>query len=110
MNLRYKLIPYLYSESYNYHITGHGIVKPFYYDYPKIIDEIAYKNQYFFGRDFFVAPITEKKNTIINRVMKKVFIPNGIWFDFLQGKKFIGGKSYNNFYRDEDYPVLSFGK
>lgn len=106
MNLRYKLIPYLYSESYNYHITGHGIVKPFYYDYPKIIDEIAYKNQYFFGRDFFVAPITEKKNTIINRVMKKVFIPNGIWFDFLQGKKFIGGKSYNNFYRDEDYPVF----
>lgn len=80
--------------------------KPFYYDYPKIIDEIAYKNQYFFGRDFFVAPITEKKNTIINRVMKKVFIPNGIWFDFLQGKKFIGGKSYNNFYRDEDYPVF----
>ena len=38
--------------------------------------------------------------------MKKVFIPNGIWFDFLQGKKFIGGKSYNNFYRDEDYPVF----
>ncbi len=35
MNLRYKLIPYLYSEGYNYHITGHGIVKPFYYDYPK---------------------------------------------------------------------------
>ena len=106
MNLRYKLIPYLYSEGYNYHITGHGIVKPFYYDYPKIIDEPTYKNQYFFGRDFFVAPITEKKNTIINRVMKKVFIPNGIWFDFLQGKKFIGGKSYNNFYRDEDYPVF----
>ena len=38
--------------------------------------------------------------------MKKVFIPNGIWFDFLQGKKFIGNKSYNNFYRDEDYPVF----
>ena len=49
MNLRYKLIPYLYSESYNYHITGHGIVKPFYYDYPKIIDEPTYKNQYFWG-------------------------------------------------------------
>lgn len=106
VNLRYKLIPYLYSESYNYHKTGHGIIKPFYYDYPKVYDEPLYKNQYFLGRDFFVAPITNKKNPVINRVMKKVFVPNGIWFDFLQGKKYTGGKYYNNFYRDEDYPVF----
>lgn len=106
MELRYKLIPYIYSEGYNYHITGHGIVKPFYYDYPKIMDEPSYKNQYFFGREFFVAPITERKNSVINRVMKKVFVPDGIWFDFLQGKKFVGGKYYSNFYRDEDYPVF----
>ena len=106
MNLRYKLIPYLYSESYNYHKTGHGLIKPFYYDYPRIIDEPMYKNQYFLGRNFFVAPITNKKNNVINRVMKKVYVPNGIWFDFLQGKKYNGNKIYNNFYRDEDYPVF----
>lgn len=106
MHLRYKLIPYLYSESYYYHKTGHGIIKPFYYDYPKVIDEPLYQNQYFFGRNFFVAPITSKKNPVINRVMKKVFFPNGIWFDFFQGKKYNGGKTYNNFYRDEDYPVF----
>ena len=106
MNLRYKLIPYIYSESYNYHITGHGIIKPFYHDYPKVIDEPLYNNQYFFGRNFFISPITSKKNTVINRVMKKVFVPDGIWFDFLQGKKYNGNKTYNNFYRDEDYPVF----
>lgn len=106
MNLRYKLIPYLYSESYNYHKTGHGIIKPFYHDYPKILDEPLYQNQYFLGRNFFVAPITVKKNPIINRVVKKVFIPNGIWFDFLQGKKYNGNKTYDNFYRDEDYPIF----
>lgn len=106
MNLRYRLIPYLYSESYNYHKTGHGIIKPFYYDYPRVIDEPLYQNQYFLGRNFFVAPITNRKNPVINRVMKKVFVPNGIWFDFLQGKKYNGNKTYNNFYRDEDYPVF----
>lgn len=106
MNLRYKLIPYLYSESYNYHKTGRGIIKPFYYDYPRVIDEPLYKNQYFLGRNFFVAPITSKKNSLINRVMKKIFVPNGIWFDFLQGKKYNGNKTYNIFYRDEDYPVF----
>lgn len=106
MNLRYKLIPYLYSESYNYHKTGHGLIKPFYYDYPKLIDEPMYKNQYFLGKNFFVAPITNKKNNVINRVMKKIYVPKGIWFDFLQGKKYNGNKTYNNFYRDEDYPVF----
>lgn len=106
MNLRYRLIPYIYSESYNYHKTGHGIIKPFYYDYPRVMDEPLYQNQYFFGRNFFVAPITVRKNSVINRVMKKVFVPNGIWFDFLQGKKYNGNRTYNTFYRDEDYPVF----
>lgn len=106
MNLRYRLIPYIYSESYNYHKTGRGIVKPFYYDYPRVMDEPLYQNQYFFGKNFFVAPITNKKNSIINRVMKKVFVPNGVWFDFIRGKKYNGNKTYNNFYNDEDYPVF----
>lgn len=106
MNLRYKLIPYIYTESYNYHKTGYGIVKPFYYDYPKILDDPNYKNQYFFGSRFFISPITTRKNTIIDRVIKKVFIPNGIWFNFLDGKQYNGNKYYTNFYRDRDYPVF----
>lgn len=106
INLRYKLIPYLYSESYKYHKYGKGLIKPFYYDYPKILDEPLYQNQYFLGSNFFVAPITERKNNVINRVFKKIFVPNGIWFDFLKGKKYIGNKYYNSFYKDEDYPVF----
>ncbi len=106
INLRYKLIPYLYSESYKYHNEGKGIIKPFYFEYPKILDEPNFKNQYFFGSNFFIAPITERKNMVLNRVFKKVFVPNGIWFDYFSGKKFIGNKSYNNFYQDEEYPVF----
>ena len=106
MNLRYKLIPYIYTESYYYHQTGEGLIKPFYYDYPKIVDEPIYNNQYFFGRNIFVSPITTRKNQVINRVMKRIFVPNGIWFELSSGKKFTGDKSYNNFYRDEDYPVF----
>lgn len=106
MNLRYKLIPYIYTESYNYHKTGKGIVKPFYYDYPKILDDVQYKNQYFFGQNLFVSPITNKKNIVIDRVMKKIFVPDGIWFNLLDGKQYNGAKYYTNFYRDEDYPVF----
>ena len=106
MNLRYKLIPYIYTESYNYHKTGKGIVKPFYYDYPKILDDVQYQKQYFFGQNLFVSPITNKKNIVIDRVMKKIFVPDGIWFNLLDGKQYNGAKYYTNFYRDEDYPVF----
>lgn len=106
INLRYKLIPYLYSECYRYHKEGKGLIKPFYFDYPKVLDEPLYQNQYFLGDSFFVSPITERKNNVISRVFKKIFVPNGIWFDFLKGKKYIGGKSYNSFYRNEDYPIF----
>ena len=43
---------------------------------------------------------------IIKRSIKKIFVPNGIWFDYLNGKKYVGNKYYTNFYREEDYPVF----
>ena len=106
MQLRHKLIPYLYSESYVYHKTGSPIVQPFYYKYPKIYDEPIYKNQYFFGSELFVAPITKTKNQIMNRVVQKVFVPDGVWYDYKSGKKYPGNKYYMSFYKDEDYPVF----
>lgn len=34
-------------------------------------------------------------------------MPNGIWYDFITGKKFPGNKKYVSFFRDEDYPVFA---
>lgn len=106
MQLRHKLIPYLYSESYVYHKTGAPLVQPFYYKYPRIYDEPLYKNQYFFGSEMFVAPITKKKNPVMNRVVQRIFVPGGMWYDYISGKKYPGDKYYMSFYKDEDYPVF----
>lgn len=43
----------------------------------------------------------------MNRVVHKIFLPNGVWYDFKTGKKFPGGKRYVTFYKDEDYPVYA---
>jgi len=107
MNLRHKLIPYLYSESYKYAKTGLPLLQPLYYRYPEIYDEPLYKNEYYFGTELFIAPITEKKDPIMNRSVIKLFLPNGMWYDFKTGKKFPGGKRYISFYKDEDYPVFA---
>ncbi len=105
-NVRHKLIPYLYSEAYKYSKTGLPLVQPLYYRYPELYDEPNYKNEYYLGTELFIAPITEKKDLVMNRTIAKLFLPNGIWYDFKTGKKFPGGKRFISFYKDEDYPVF----
>ena len=104
--LRQKLIPYIYTESYKYHKICLPLVEPLYYYYPELYDEPDYRNEYFFGSELLVAPITKGKDRIMNRAVEKVFLPKGIWYDFTTGKKFVGGKRYVTFYKDEDYPVF----
>ncbi len=106
MQLRNKLVPYIYNESYLYHKYGVPLVQPLYYKYPKIFDEPNYVNQYFFGSKIMISPIVKKKNTEMNRVVQRVFIPNGIWYDYSSGKKYAGNKYYAGFYKDEDYPIF----
>jgi len=108
MRLRHYLIPYLYTESYKYHKEGIPLVQPLFYKYPELLDEPLYKNEYYFGSELLIAPITQKGNVLMNRTVHKFFLPNGVWYDFNTGKKFPGGKSYLSFYRKEDYPI--FGK
>lgn len=106
MQLRNKLIPYIYNEGYTYHQYGVPIIQPLYYKYPKIYDEPNYVNQYFFGSKIMISPIVKRKNHEMNRVVQRIFIPNGVWYDYASGKKFAGNKYYVNFYKDEDYPIF----
>ncbi len=105
--LRHKLIPYLYTENYKYHKTYLPVIQPLYYYYPELIDEPHYKNEYYFGTELLVAPITKPKDKVMNRSVERIFLPKGIWYDFKTGKKFVGNKRYIAFYKDEDFPVFA---
>lgn len=107
LRLRHRLIPYLYTEAYNYTRTGTPLIQPFYYNYMWVYDDELYRNQYYFGSQLLVCPILDKKDTIMNRTLHRFFMPNGIWYDFITGKKFPGNKKYVSFFRDEDYPVFA---
>lgn len=107
LQLRHKLIPYLYSESYKYTKDGTPLIKPIYYKAPEMYDDILYSNEYYFGSQLFVTPITKKKDYIMNRVVHRFFIPEGIWYDFFTGKKFPGNHNYVSFYKDQHYPVFA---
>lgn len=105
--LRHRLIPYIYTESYKYHKFGMPLITPIYYHFPNMYDDINYRNGYYFGTELFICPIINKKDYIMNRVIHKFFLPSGVWYDYVTGKKFPGGKKYISFFKDEDYPVFA---
>ena len=107
LRLRHRLIPYLYTEAYNYTKSGTPVIQPFYYNYMWVYDDDLYKNQYYFGSQLLVCPILDKKDTTMNRTIHKFFIPDGIWYDFVTGKKFPGNKKYTSFFKESDYPVFA---
>ncbi len=106
LKLRHRLIPYLYSEAYKYHKEGKLLIEPIYYRYSEMYDDVLYRNQYYFGSEFFISPIISQKNYIMNRVIHKFYLPDGVWYDYVTGKKFPGGREYVSFFRDQDYPVF----
>lgn len=107
LRLRHRLIPYLYTEAYNYTKAGTTLIQPFYYNYMWTYDDELYRNQYYFGSQLLVCPIINPKDRTMNRTIHKFFIPDGVWYDFVTGKKFPGNKKYTSFFKDSDYPVFA---
>ncbi len=107
LRLRHRLIPYLYTEAYNYTKSGTPLIQPFYYNYMWTYDDELYRNQYYFGSQLLVCPILTTKDITMNRTIHRFFIPDGTWYDFITGKKFPGNKKYVSFFKEEDYPVFA---
>lgn len=107
LTLRHRLIPYIYAEAYKYHKYGMPLIMPIYYKFPEMYDDMNYRNGYFFGTELFISPIIHKTEPVMNRSIHKFFLPDGIWYDFVTGKKFPGGKNYVSFFKEEDYPVFA---
>ena len=106
LQLRHKLIPYIYSEAYQYHKDGDCLVKPLYYTNVSLYDDPVYVNQYMFGESFMISPIITETDPIINRTIQKFYMPDGVWYDFKNGKRFLGNHKYISFYKIEDYPIF----
>ena len=107
LRLRHRLIPYLYTEAYNYTKSGTPLIQPFYYNYMWVYDDDLYRNQYYLGSQLLVCPILEPKDPVMNRTIHRFFVPDGTWYDFVTGKKFPGNKKYVSFFKEDDYPVFA---
>jgi alpha-glucosidase len=82
INLRYKLLPYLYSAFYEATQNGNPVMRSLAinYTFDAHIYQEQFQNQYLFGNAFLVAPFTgtDKFGT--------VYFPEGKWYDLYTGK------------------------
>ena len=106
LRLRHKLIPYIYSEAYKYTKDGNALIQPFYYYNINFYYDENYVNQYYFGDSFMISPIIKPLDEVFNRTIQRMYIPDGVWYDFKTGKRFLGNHKYISFYTIDDYPIF----
>ena len=107
LQLRQRLIPYIYSMAWRDHTEGISLVRPMYYQHPEAEAAYACPDQYSFGSELLAAPFTSPgdKHT---RLSRQVFwLPPGEWFDFFDGE-YVEGDAWSAEYgRLEDIPVYA---
>ncbi|MCM8526845.1 MAG: glycoside hydrolase family 31 protein, partial [Lentisphaeraceae bacterium] len=91
IKLRYRLLPYIYSQFVESSETGCPVQRPLVYDFQ---DDPACRQidkQYMFGSDILVAPILEASST-----SRHIYLPEGEWFN-VENKKFYKGQKWISF-------------
>lgn len=104
---RHALIPYLYSMNYRTHKKCIALCEPMYYEYPESDEAYQVKNQYFFGSELIVAPITSKINPKTNLASVNVWLPEGRWTDIYTGNIYNGNQMLTMYRGIESIPVLA---
>jgi alpha-D-xyloside xylohydrolase len=104
-NLRYRLLPYIYSLAWKVTNEGYTIMRSLAFDFP---DDDAIKSipdQYMFGPAIMVNPVTKSLYNLSNgqdiKKTRKVYLPKmSDWYDFWTGKLIAGGQTI-----DADAPI-----
>jgi alpha-glucosidase len=82
IELRYRLLPYIYTAIEKTSRTGLPLMEPLFLEYPDAQEFYGEDRTFLFGHDFFVAPvITEKVDA------EDVHLPPGDWYDFWTAEK-----------------------
>jgi len=88
MNLRYQLLPYIYTLTYEASAEGTPIIRPLFYEFPGDSATYDIVNEYMFGGDILVAPVIEQGQEII-----PVYLPKDAnWYNYWDNVFYEGGQ------------------
>ena len=103
--LRHSLIPYLYSQARRTYETGVSLVHPLYYEFPRRKEAYSFPDEYFFGKDVLVRPVTRPLGKDSLGVMQRVWLPPGQWIEWFTGTVLEGDRVVRRAFALDEIPV-----
>ncbi|MBF0777999.1 glycoside hydrolase family 31 protein [Streptococcus cuniculi] len=107
MYLRHRLLPYLYTMNVATHEAGKPLMTPMYYHYPLEEESYHVPNQYFFGSELMVAPITQRVDSTYKVGEVTVWLPEGVWYDWFTDTVYKGGTRLDIYRTKAAIPVFA---
>lgn len=107
LRLRHKMIPYIYTMNYKAHKFDMPMLRPMYYGSPDNWKVFGIKNQYYFGDNLIVAPITSPMKKGLNCGKVTVWLPEGTYFDIFTGMTYRGNQTIEMYRNLNSIPVLA---
>ena len=89
IELKYSLLPYIYTYAREAHDTGLPLMRPLFLEYPMDTETFALDAQFMFGQELLVAPVVKK-----GARNKNVYLPEGTWIDFHDKKTTYTGEQW----------------
>ena len=80
IELRYRLLPYIYTGMEEASRDGLPLMRPLFLEYPSSKDLVTNDREFLFGRDLLIAPKVQETMDAYT-----VNLPEGSWYDFWTG-------------------------
>lgn len=107
LKIRHRLLPYLYTMNVRAAVDSLPLVQPMYWDYPEHEEAYNVPNQYLFGSELIVAPITTPQDPKSQRAQVRAWLPPGRYVDIFTGVVYDGDRRIGINRELKDFPVFA---
>ena len=100
VNLKCRLMPYLYGQAVKSHVKGTPLLRPMFLDFPQDRACDTLDRQYMLGDSLLVAPVFKESGEV------DYYLPEGTWVNIITGEKKTGGRWLKETHDYHSLPVM----
>jgi alpha-glucosidase len=87
LDMRYQLLPYIYSIAHEAYSTGAPIMRPLVMEFPADTTVANMTDEWLVGKGLLAAPILNEGGK------RNIYLPDDTWYDYYTGEAIKGGKT-----------------
>ncbi|XP_071846318.1 sucrase-isomaltase, intestinal-like isoform X2 [Apostichopus japonicus] len=101
LEIRYSLLPYLYTLFYHSHLSGSTVMRPLFHEFYDDEGSMTIDRQFLWGPAFMISPVLDEGAVAVN-----AYFPNAKWYDYYTGMSVSARGSYDLLSAPLDYIPL----